>query len=330
MTFKKKEDFKYQRLYGKISAYTYVFNPEKLDIPWIESIKSHLAFADEVVVVNATDENSDPSTQEKLEALQQEFPHLQVYENEWDWHEPGVDGCQKAFARALCENDYLWQFDADEVVHERDYEKIKMITKRFPNNADILHLPVIELWGDEKHCTGRRHSWKWRMSRNKPEISHGINKNARIVDEETGVVYAKKGMSDGCEYVNIMNNEMLPHTGFYNQNMEIERRHLPQQYAQTMNMVFKSLPSIWHTSWMDLRRKYEQLKHGGQWDKLWSLLYREEAQNRFPDVKTEEDVDNLIQRLYDNGGEDGDEVKFKFELDLEPPQLLKEWLESRK
>jgi hypothetical protein len=330
MKFKVNENFQYKRLYGKISAYTYIYNPEKLNIPWIQSIKAACGFADEVVVVNAVDDDSDPSTQEKLEALAEEYLQIQVYENEWDWNEAGVDGQQKAFARALCEHEFLWQFDADEIVHENDYEKIKMITKRFPNNADILHLPVVELWGDEKHATGRRHGWKWRFSRNKPEISHGINKHARLVDEETGVVYAKKGMSDGCEYVNIMNNEMRPHTGFYNQNIEMERLHLPQNYARTMNAAFKALPSVWHTSWIDLQSKYEQLKHGGSWDRLWSLLYREEAQNRFPGVESEKDVDELIDRLYINGGEDGDQVKFKFELDLTPPKLLLEWLEERK
>ncbi len=322
------DDVTYIRSYRKISGYTTAYNCETMGIPYIESIKSMLGFCDEVVVVDGC---SDDGTHEKLQELSQQDDRIKVYQNQFDWTEPGIDGIQKAFGRALCEHEFLWQQDADEIVHEEDYEKIKLITKRFPA-ADILHLPVIELWGNPYECTGRRHCWKWRMSRNKPEITHGIHKDARETSETTGKIYARKHMSDGCEYIHVMTNEALPNTGFYNNQIELARLHMPDTYAEGIQEVFGKLPSVWHTSWMDIPRKIQQLKPGGVWDKLWSLLYQEEAQNRFAniDFNDQKQVDELAQKLYNDGGEDSDSVKYKFKLTRKPPQLLLDWCERNK
>ncbi len=317
------KDFKYQRLYGKISGYTTTYN--SMDYPFEACIKSMLGFCEEVVVVDGV---SNDGTWEILEKMAEEDPRLKIYQNEFDWTEPGMDGLQKAFARALCENEFLWQQDADELVHEDDYEKIKMITKRFPSNADILDLPVVELWGPRGEVTGRRHAWKWRISRNKPEITHGINAQARLTDETTGKVYSRKGMSDGCEYVNTMNYEFLPHVGFYTPQIEQARVSAPEQYAETINKAFNQLPSVYHYSWFDIPRKIQQLKKGGVWDKMWSLLYKQETQERFPGIETEEQVLELANKLYQQGGEDSDEIKYKFPLFKTQPALAHEWIKK--
>jgi len=323
----KDEEYTFKRIYSTISGYTTVYNALNLGIPFEESINSMLGFCDEVVVL---DGESDDGTYEILEKMSQKDDRIKLYQNAFDWEEPGIDGMQKAFARALCEGDFLWQQDCDEVVHERDYEKIKMITKRFPTEVDILHLPVIELWGDEKHATGRRHSWKWRMSRNKPEITHAINKHARLVNEETGKVYAKKGMSDGCEYVNVMTYDLLPHTGFYDQKFEMIRNNAPEQYAKVMNQVFESFPSVWHFSWFNIEKKINQLRNSGTWDKLWSLLYQEESQNRFANLENDNDVFELSKKLYEDGGEEMDNVKYKFDVNIDCPEIVKDWVNKNK
>jgi ADP-heptose:LPS heptosyltransferase/glycosyltransferase involved in cell wall biosynthesis len=323
--FKRTEGWEYKPVFGKISGYTTTYNCETLGIPYVESIKSMLGFCDEVVVLDGC---SDDGTFEKLEQLAETDEKLQIHQNPFDWEEPGIDGLQKAYARALCEveHEFLWQQDCDEVVHEDDYEKIKHITKRFPTKSDILHLPVIELWGDEKHVTGRRHCWKWRMSRNKVEITHGINKHAKLTNEETGKVYAKKGMSDGCEYIQPMSEDPLGHVGFYNSNVETTRVHLPSIYEENMNGIFQQLPSVFHYSWVNIPKKINQLKKGGTWDKLWSLLYQEESQNRFPE--SEEEIQKIAEKLYEEGGEEEDKVKYKFELKRSNPSVMKDWLEK--
>lgn len=331
MKLRRNKNFEYQRVTDKISGYTTAYNCMNLGIPFEESIKSFLGFCDEVVVLDGC---SEDGTYEKLQEMAEEDERIVLYQNPFDMEEPSIDGSQKAFSRALCTKDMLVQFDLDEIAHEKDYDNWKTLTKRFPKHVDILHLPVVELWGDLEHATLRRHTWKWRMSRNNPSITHGINAHARLTNEETGKVYAKKGLSDGCEYVNPMTNEMLPHTGFYLQNRQLEmmRHQAPEEFAKAMNQIYSLLPSVWHTSWLNIPNKLRQLQPGGMWDKLWSLLYQEPTQNRFPgvDFSNESQVSELAQKLYEQGGEDSDQIKGRFKLTNAAPKLLQEWQEKNK
>lgn len=285
-----------------------------------------LGFCEEIIVVEG---ESTDGTFEELEKMSAADPRIKIYQNAFPWDEPGADGMQKAYARALCENEFLWQQDCDEIVHEDDYLKIKMITKRFPTNVDILHLPILELWGNQNEVTGRRHAWKWRMSRNNPEITHGINKHARLTDEKTGKIYARDGYSDGCELINVISGEMLPHTGFWNEKFETVRLNFPERYAEVMNQVAESLPVVWHYSWYDLPRKVNQLKKGGVWDRMWSLLYQKETMERFPGVETQEQVLELSKQLDEMGGEDTDKLKYKFKLNKAHPKVMEDWLKGR-
>ena len=165
--------YEYQRIYPSLSGYTTSYNAIKMGYPFVQSIASVLPIVDELIVVD----HSDDGTLDVLKDIAENEPKLQIYSREWG-DEPGADGLAKAYARALCGSDFCLQFDLDEAIHEEDYFKWKSILKRFPTQADILHLPVIEVWGDGEHVTGRRHPWKWRMSRNNPQITHGINKQS--------------------------------------------------------------------------------------------------------------------------------------------------------
>ena len=89
----------------------------KENFPFEISIRSALQFCDEVVCV---DGNSTDGTFELLQKMSAEDPRLKIYQNDFDLTEPGIDGNQKAFARCLCENDILVQFDVDEIFHEDD------------------------------------------------------------------------------------------------------------------------------------------------------------------------------------------------------------------
>ncbi len=326
--FLRQEEFKYEeqeyeRITEKISGYTTTYNIK--GYPFVESIKSMLGFCDEVVIVDGC---SDDGTYEVLEELAAADDRIQLYQNPWDFEEPGMDGMQKAFARALCSSPFLWQQDCDEVVHEKDYKKIKLITKRFPVEVDILHLPIAELWGNGQTATGRRHSWKWRMSRNKPEITHGINKHSRLTNETTGKVYAKQGGSDGCEYVHAMNYEMLPHTGFYLQNRQIEMARIsdPEMYGQVMNQIFEQVPSVYHYSWASLPRKIKNFTE--KWNKQWNALYQTDNVQRFPGIDTDEQITELSKQLYEAGGEKEDQIKYKFELMKKGPAIMENWLKE--
>jgi len=306
----------------KIAGYTHVFNAETHGFPYVESIKSMLGFCDEVVVV---DGGSTDGTVEKIKAIGDD--RVKIHERKWDWNEPGMDGMQKAFGRAMVsvgQEDFLWQQDADEVVHEDDYQKIRKLAEKFPGGTDLIHLPVVELWGGGERVRTDRHSWKWRMSKNNFRVTHGINKDARVFDEKTGKTYAKKGMSDGCEYVDIMTGEHLPHKGFYNQQLELVRKNNPESYGKAMNEAFNELPVVFHYSWADLPRKIRNFKEF--WNKCWSNLYNEASpEDRFPDVHSEADVVQKAKELLNRGGEHGEAKTFA--LGRSNPALMKDWIE---
>ncbi len=315
----------YKSYSPKISGYTHILNPKTHGYPFVQSIASMLGFCDEVIVVDGG------SADDSLKQLKQ-FPaaevalstgRLKIIKREWDYEEPGMDGMQKAFARAMCDqsSEFLWQQDADEVVHEDDYAKIKELCKRFPADVDVMHLPVVELWGDQKTCRTDRHSWKWRLTRNNMRVTHGINAQARAMDPKTGRIFSKPGMSDGCELIDMVTGNHLPHRGFYTNELEALRLRDPVAYGKEMNVVFSKLPSVWHYSWADLPRKVKNFRDF--WDKQWSVLYQSPAQPRFPDVKTDEDIITKSKELLAQGGEHSKSITF--DLTVESPSIMKEW-----
>jgi ADP-heptose:LPS heptosyltransferase/glycosyltransferase involved in cell wall biosynthesis len=314
----------YREVRPKISGYTHILNPNSQGLPYVESIMSMLGFCDEVIVVDGG--STDGSTERLKTEITDE--RVKFYVREWDWNEPGMDGQQKAFGRANCTGDFLWQQDADEIVHEDDYEKIRKLVRRFPTSTNLMSLPVIELWGGAELVRTDRHSWKWRLSRNDFRITHGINKDARVYDEKTGKTYAKKGMSDGCEYVDIMTGEYIPHKNFYTQEHESLRNSDPVEYGTSMNDLFDKLPCVFHYSWANIPRKIRHFV--SFWDRCWSNLYHEEKQEqrffvgRDPASITKEEVGLLAMEVAARGGEHGKAKLFK--LNRTNPGMMKEWI----
>lgn len=321
------QEVRYQKHRPKIAGYTHLFNPKTHGYPYIQSIRSMLGFCDEVVVVNGSPKDEDESIDDLRDDDECQLSllsgQLKIIDREWDFEEPGMDGMQKAFGRAMVSPDveFLWQQDADEVVHESDYVKIWDMCKRFPPGVDLVHLPVIELWGDDRHVRTDRHSWKWRISRNNLRITHGIAIQARAIDSKTGRVYAKKGQSDGCEMIDIVTGEHLPHRGFYSKELDAVRLSDPPEYAGAMNQVFSKLPSVWHYSWADLPRKVRNFRDF--WDRQWQTLYQSPPEPRFPTVISEHDVLQKAEELRVQGGEHG--PAHTFEIAREAPTVMRSW-----
>ena len=200
------KDWKFEEIYPTISAYTTTYNCVDGKYPFEEAIRS-FSWADEVVVV---DGGSSDETRARLQKLCDVYNNIKVYDIPIDLSDPGCDGAQKALARAMCMYEFCLQFDADEVCGNTDDfdTRFKKLAKEMPPNVDMVSLPIFEFWGDPKDWNLRtdRHIWKWRLSRNKPEITHSIPNYDRM--EIDGKIYSKGG-SDGCFPVNITNYEMI-------------------------------------------------------------------------------------------------------------------------
>ena len=259
-----------------ISGYTTTLDCIKNGYPWRESIKSLLGFCTEVVVV---DGGSTDGTWKELECWAETENRLNVFKIERDWNDSRFavfDGAQKAEARKLCTGDYCWQQDADEVVHEGDYQKIVQLARNFPTGTELIGLPVVEYWGKNSKVRMDINPWKWRLSKNLDHITHGIPKQLRRTDEE-GKLYASPG-TDGCDYIHKETGAPIPFANFYAQDVHNVKTAALQgneaarnNYEEWFNRVTEMLPGVYHYSWYDLDRKIKTYKT--YWSQHWQSLY---------------------------------------------------------
>ncbi len=296
-------------VFPRISGYTTTFNCESQKYPFVKSIKSMLPFCTEVVVM---DGGSTDGTWEKLQALADSNKKIRVYQHKVDWTSPRSaveDGLQKARARAKCTQKYCWQQDVDEIVHEKHYELIAKLIPQFPAFVDLISLPVVEYWGNKGKVRMDVNPWKWRLSRNKPNITHGIPAQLRKYDDE-GNLYAAQG-TDGCDYIDTDTKEPIQHASFYTPEMHQLRMaafqgnlEAMQNYEALFKNMVEKVPGVFHYSWYDLERKIKTYR--GFWQKHWESLYnvsREDTaeNNMFFDKPwsevSDEDISALASRM---------------------------------
>jgi hypothetical protein len=129
------------------------------------------------------------------------------------------DGQLKAISRSKCTGDVLWQSDIDEIVHEDDFEKIIHLANQLPNDVDVITLPLIEFWGSKNKIRVDVLPWKWRLSKNNPNITHGVPKSHQRFDEQ-GLMYSLG--SDGTDYIYKDTNEPVIVATFYTQEREAQ------------------------------------------------------------------------------------------------------------
>ncbi len=316
------DDYEIVEKYPTLAGYTTIYNGIESDFPFIESIKSALGFCDSVVVIDG--ESTDGTYEKLLEEFNGD-ERVQIYQKLWDLETPGIDGEQKAFSRALATGDFFVQFDVDEIFHEDDYKKFKEIVKRWPDDVDILNLPVIDYF-DGEQISNDYHCWKWRIYRgdSRPDISHGIPKSMQVKYETTGKIYAKRG-TDGCDPINIVNEIPIPsrmYKDFYTQEIDELRRNNPEEYGKQVNKIFNELPSVCHFSWAKLDRKVKHVLN--VWDKLWANLYNDpEPVKRFET----NDVGKEVEKLRRNGGCHGTNgTLIKIEKSL--PKIIESWIKK--
>ena len=285
-----------------ISGYTTVYNAAKQQYPFIECIESMLEFCDEVCIV---DGGSTDGTWEIVNGIAAVNPRVKVKQVSRDWNHPRFavfDGMQKAEAREMCVGEFCWQMDCDEIVHEEDAQKIVDICKKFPTNIDLISLPVVEYWGSDKKVRADIFPWKWRLSRNKKNITHGIPADARRTDAE-GHMYAAYG--DGCDMIDSTSHERIPHLSFYTKKIDAVRnaavagnQEALNAYQKWFNSLIENLPGVFHYSWFDIERKMKLYK--SYWTKHWESMsgkkYEDTAEsNMMFDVPWSEVTDEMIK-----------------------------------
>jgi glycosyltransferase involved in cell wall biosynthesis len=335
-----KKEFIYKVSYPTISGYTTIYNGEEASMPYIEAIESIVPFCDEVIVL---DGKSEDGTWEKLQKKYKDSKIVRLYQRKYDTDVPGIDGSQKAFARAFCSGEFCIQIDADQIFEDGEDFKVKEMAKSFPENADLMHILTIDYFGTTE--TVRKNKWyisndyhmsRFFLSRNKDYITHGINVHAMITDGETGKLYAKEGMSDGCEYINIIDREMIPQFGPWDQSINSLRLTNPKEYKKRINELYKQWPKVHHVSWLSIERKIQHFIKF--WDRQWQDLYnipKEDRKKRWFEGYKEEDITkgDIIkeaEKLFERGGchlKEGEKGEL-ISLNVKPPEALKAWLQK--
>jgi len=296
-----------------ISGYTTTRNCISQNYPFESSILSLLDFCDEVVVM---DGGSSDGTYQLLKEWEQKEPKLKIYSAELDWNSKRFaifDGMLKSMAREKCSMDFCWQSDVDEVIHEDHIEKIHKLVKNFPSNVDLLALPVIEYWGGKDKIRMDINPWKWRLSRNKKYICHGVPGHLRVQD---GNEYYSKMGSDGCDYIHRDTLDLIPFANFYTAEHELARRQslkgepIKENYQTWFNLVVENLPCVYHFSWWDIERKIKTYKN--YWQRHWESLFNIETEdnsenNKFfnkpwSEVSDEEIKEKAIELSEKTGG----------------------------
>ncbi len=145
-----------------VSGFTFCRNVEKLDYPFLESIRSLLPIVDEMVI-NVGD--SEDKTLERICSIND--PKIKIIESVWDMslRKDGLIYAQQTnIALENCRKDADWAFylQADEVIHEKDYEGILASMGAHKDNPRILGL-----MSRYKHFVGDYNSldpWSYRRA----------------------------------------------------------------------------------------------------------------------------------------------------------------------
>ena len=269
----------------KISSYMIIKDGIKYGFPFEESIRAALKVSDEVVVV---DGGSTDGTIRKLRDLELEFTEkppmgvlvdklqskVKIYEHPWDMDNPTLFGDEKTYARQQCTGNWLIQLDADEIINEPKPGAIRELIKQH-QNIELIDFPVINFYGNEDTTRIEENCWKWRISKNNPNIIHGVHGEARQFDAESMKITMDKKKSDGCEYIysdslKIVSHKAILPPSFAETHYKIfKTRNFPEyqaKYLSELANLIANYPVIFHYSWFDLNRKKN---NGAFWDGTW-------------------------------------------------------------
>jgi glycosyltransferase involved in cell wall biosynthesis len=177
----------------KISAYTFVRNGLNMKYPFIESIQSALDIVDEYIVVLG---DSVDGSREAI--LNLKNPKIKIVDTVWDMslREGGkLFAIQSNAGLDHVSGDWILHLQADEVLHEKDTQKLKGYIHQYDKSPKVegLLFPFLNFRGDYNHIhTGRQaHRFEIRAFKKNPLIrsykdSQGFRKYSSLNAYEAG------------------------------------------------------------------------------------------------------------------------------------------------
>jgi hypothetical protein len=181
----------------KISGFSMAKNADKLYYPIREVVLSALPLVDEFVVA-VGDCDPDDRTRSLLESIRSE--KLSIVDTVWDLEKypKGMENAhQTDIAKSHCSGDWLLYLQADEVIHEDDFEMIRNACEKYLNDSRVegFLFRYHHFWGDYDHCHFA-HSWykrEIRIIRNNPDIhSWESAQSFRRIPDFDGIHYRQQ------------------------------------------------------------------------------------------------------------------------------------------
>ena len=149
----------------KVSGFTICRNILKYDYPVIASLKSLLPLVDELIVNVG---KSDDGTLDLIRSLRD--PKIRILETDWDAVPAETGWLLSAVTNVAlreCRGDWAIYLQADEVLHERDYPRIRGAMARWAGDPSVKGLTVRyhHFWGDYWTTHPWRYRWHVRIVR---------------------------------------------------------------------------------------------------------------------------------------------------------------------
>lgn len=304
-----------------IYGYTTLMAADKMKLPFLETIYSWSRLCDKIFVCLSEFPkldidipegavcpwDNDDNTEELLKRFDKdvlggtdEDPRIIIIKHQWDPNNPGEDGATKQIARSAAQDalgdnaeDWLAQFDADEILREEDAPKL--LEAVIEDNAveqqhqrhPFITTGILELFGGENQVRFKFGNWiKIRLTRNLRELQHGMplrigNMAVRGRHSETGKIISIDNRDDGAGFISSLSLSRPEYTrgAFVNDpnvlNKIFEINQLPDdspgwmQAALHLQSDLDSGVWIYHTGWVDIKRKWSM---GWFFDNFWSVL----------------------------------------------------------
>lgn len=329
----------------KIHGYTTCKNVISMGYSLEECIEDFKRFCDKIIIFDTSDK--DDGTKKVLENLQKDN-RIEVYHEDWDYSVKNsgiLDGQSKAKARELAfvGADWLIQKDLDECFYDESISLIRPLIEQVNGqNIDVIALPVVEPFGSLNQIRIDVNPWKERISRNKPDITHGIPQSLRKYKD--GLLYATGG--DGCNLISKTTGDpvfvahfMTPQAESLRQAAVKDKRYIPH-FEEWFNQTIEQLPTIFHTSWLSIEKKIHMYK--SFWNSSWQSLYGNEktSVNPFFDVPFDKVDDDMVKQKAKELREGtcghifhtkwNGQKNFGIKVNKTPPKFIKNWIETHK
>ena len=159
-----------------LSICTVCSNPLSMDFPLKECLESAAGIADEIILINADDIYPCDTVGEVnfvISSLSQDIKNkMKVYYLPWrDSFRKNMSSIEMSVAMSQCTGDYLIWLDADEVLHEKNYEDIN---KLINIGHDAYSFRTIHFYKDYNHYktpSGHWYNHRPKLVRNNLGIS---------------------------------------------------------------------------------------------------------------------------------------------------------------